>query len=101
MAPFLAAVLSSQSMTQKPVPKRALMLLVSVGLVLIVTLAVLLVTGQVLGKMGDATGQSVLDAIALGAGIVWAIDVVCLVLALGVNATAEDNSPPDEPYSPE
>ena len=62
------------------------------------TLAVLLVTGHVLGKMGDSLGQNVLGAVALGVGVVWAVDVVCLVLALGVNASTDEEPPPDEPY---
>ena len=73
-------------------------MLVGVALVLTTTLAVVLITAHVLGKMGDAAGQSVLDAVALGVGVVWAVDVVCLILALGVNALNDDASPPDEPY---
>jgi len=84
-------------MTQKPISRRALSALVSIALVLTATLAVVLVTGHVLGKMGDTLGQRVLDAVALGIGVAWAVDVVCLVLALGVNALADADRPPDEP----
>ena len=63
----------------------------SIALVLTVALAVLMVTGHVLGKMGDAMGQSVLDAVALAGGILWAINAICLVFSLGVNAIAEDD----------
>jgi len=72
--------------------------LVGGALVLTATLAVVLVTGHLLGKMGDALGQTVLDAVALGVGVAWAVDVLCLVLALGINALADTNGPPDEPY---
>ncbi|MBN2216122.1 MAG: hypothetical protein JW719_01970 [Pirellulales bacterium] len=84
-------------MSRKPVSHRVLSVLVGAALVLIVALTVALVTGHVLGKMGDALGQGVLDAVALGLGIVWGVDVVCLVLALGANTLAEDENSPDEP----
>ncbi|HLA83954.1 MAG TPA: hypothetical protein VJL29_04095 [Thermoguttaceae bacterium] len=76
-------------MTRKPVSQRVLAVLVGIALVLTAALTVVLVTGHVLGKMGDAIGQRVLDAVALGAGVLWVVDVVCLVLALGVNALGE------------
>jgi len=85
-------------MSRKPVPRRVLPVLVGAALVLTIALAVLLVTGHVLGKMGDAAGREVFDAIALGVGVLWVVDVVCLVLALGANALAESENPPDEPY---
>lgn len=78
-------------MTRKPIPKTALVWMMSVALVLTVALVVLLVTGHVLGKMGDATGQSVLDAIALAGGLLWAVNIICLVFALGVNAIGDDD----------
>ena len=85
-------------MSRKPVARRVLAVLVGVALVLTIALAALLVTGHVLGKMGDAAGREVLDAIALGVGVVWVVDMVCLVLALGTNALVEGENPPDEPY---
>ena len=85
-------------MGRKPISKRVMTVLVGTAAVLTISLAVALVTGHVLGKMGDSLGQNVLGAVALGVGIIWAVDVVCLVLALGVNASAETEDPPDEPY---
>jgi hypothetical protein len=85
-------------MSRKPISNRVVTALVGTAAVLTITLAVALVTGHVLGKMGDSLGQNVLDAVALGVGVVWAVDVVCLVLALGINAAAEAEDPPDEPY---
>ena len=84
-------------MPQQPISKRVLAALVGTALVLTATLAVVLVTGHVLGKMGDPTGQAILDRIALGIGIIWTVDVVCLVLAMGVNALTDDQAPPDDP----
>jgi ABC-type antimicrobial peptide transport system permease subunit len=84
-------------MTRKPVPQRILTPLVAIALALTVSLAVVLVVAGVLGKMGDATGQSVLDSVALGLGVFWLVDIVCLVLALGVNSLVDQAGPPDDP----
>ena len=83
-------------MTRTPVPQRILTPLVAIALALTVSLAVILVVARVLGKMGDATGQSVLDSVALGLGIFWLVDIVCLVLALGANSLGDRQDPPDE-----
>lgn len=83
-------------MSRKPIPRRFLTPLVAIALVLTVALAVILVLGRALGKMGDATGQSVLDAVALGVAVFWIVDVVCLILALGVNSLFDPTDPPDE-----
>jgi hypothetical protein len=47
--------------------------------------------------MGDAVGGGALRWVALGCGIIWALDLILLVLALGVNAlSAEDDADSDE-----
>ncbi|MBN2023167.1 MAG: hypothetical protein JW809_10280 [Pirellulales bacterium] len=84
-------------MDRKPVSRRVLTPLVAVALVLAVCLAVLLVAGRVVGALGDAVGRQVLDSVALGVGLLWLADLVCLVLALGVNALADGDPPRDEP----
>jgi hypothetical protein len=83
--------------TRKPVPQRILIPLVAIALALTVSLAVVLVIARVLGAMGDPVGQSVLDSVALGLGVFWLVDVICLVLALGVNSLVDQTGPPDEP----
>ena len=83
-------------MSRKPVPRRILTPLVAIALVLTISIAVVLVVARVVGKMGDPTGQTVLDAVAFGLGIFWVVDVICLVLALGVNSLVDQDDPPDE-----
>lgn len=83
-------------MNRKPIPRRFLTPLVAIALVLTVAMAVILVLARALGKMGDTTGQSVLDAVALGVAVFWLTDVVCLVLAMGVNSLFDPTDPPDE-----
>ena len=85
-------------MSRKPVPRRVLSLLVALAIVLTISLSVILGLASVIGKMGDVGGQYVLQWIALGIGVLWAIDAICLILALGVNAMTDAENPPDEPY---
>jgi hypothetical protein len=44
-------------------------------------------------KMGDSTGGGVLHRISLGFGILWAIDLICLILVQGIGSLGG----PDEP----
>ena len=60
--------------------------LVTAACVLPVTIAVVLGVGRLLGAMEDASAAAALDRIALGTGILRAIDLVCLLLAQGINA---------------
>jgi hypothetical protein len=36
--------------------------------------------------MQDAAAAGVLDRVALGVGVIWVVDLVCLVLVLGISA---------------
>lgn len=68
------------------ITRRALSLLVSVGCLLPIALVIVLGVARLLSAMQDANGAAVLDRIALGLGILWALDLVILVLALGIRA---------------
>ena len=83
-------------MTQKPISRRFLTPMVAIALVLTVALAVVVVAARVVTALGDASGGRMLDWVALVLGVIWVIDAVCLVLALGVNAL-EPSLPRDEP----
>ena len=74
------------------ISKRVLTILVTAALVLPVAIAMILGVGRLLGAMQDAAGATVLDRVALAIGILWAVDLVCLLVAQGVNALG----PPDE-----
>ena len=74
------------------ISKRVLTILVTAALVLPVAIAMILGVGRLLGAMQDAVGATVLDRVALAIGILWAVDLVCLLVAQGVNALG----PPDE-----
>ena len=47
--------------------------------------------------MGDSAGGAVLYRLALGCGIIWTIELVCLVLVLAIGTLRG----PDEPDGPE
>ena len=84
-------------MAQKPIPQPVLFLLIAVALVLPIGLCMLLALGRLLAVMGDSTGGLVLDRIALAGGILWALDLICLILAQGINALADSNDRADGP----
>ncbi len=68
------------------ISRRALNLLVTIGCLLPIALVIVLGVARLLLAMQDTAGAAVLDRIALGTGIVWGIDLVTLVLALGIRA---------------
>ena len=61
-------------------------MLATAGCVLPVTIVVVMAVGHMLGAMQDVEAAAVLDRVALGLGISWAVDLVCLVLSLAINA---------------
>ena len=70
--------------------------MVAAALVLPIALVVVIAAGELLVGMGDPGGSRVLSRVALGLGLVWAIDLVCLVTVLGIRALALGDEPPAE-----
>lgn len=68
------------------ISRRVLTVLVTIGCVLPLGLVIVLGVARLLAAMQDTAAAAVLDRIALAAGIVWAFDLTCLLLALGINA---------------
>jgi hypothetical protein len=83
-------------MTSKILPPRVFLVLAAIALVLVVSIAVVLAFGALLGAMGDEVGSLVLHRVAAGLGIVLLVDLICLVLALAIRAAANGEEPPDE-----
>ncbi len=77
------------------ISRSVLTILVTAACVLPVTIVVVMGVGRLLGAMEDAPAAAVLDRIALGAGILWAIDLLCLVLAQGINSLGPPSVPHD------
>ena len=66
------------------ISRRILTWLVTAALVLPVALSIAVAAARLLGAMQDEAGAAVLDRIALALGIVWVLDLVCLVIALAL-----------------
>lgn len=82
-------------MTRQIVSSRIILLLTALGLVLALTIGATLAVGAILAAMGDAPASQVLNWIALGCAIPLAVDLLCLVLALGVNSLSDSDAPED------
>jgi hypothetical protein len=78
-------------MGQKLVPGRIITLLAAGGIILPIGICVTLGAAQLLSAMGDVAGGAVLGWIALGVGIFWVIDLLCLLLALGLAYLGNDD----------
>ncbi len=81
-------------MPRKPIPPRVLFALTALAALLFIALGVVLAVAAVLGAMGDAVGHAALNGVALGFGILLAVNLICLVLALGINGFSEGEGPP-------
>jgi hypothetical protein len=77
------------------ISRRVLTILVTAACVLPIAIVVILAVGRLLGAMQDTVAADVLDRLALAIGIVWAINLVCLLLAQGINALEKPPGPPD------
>jgi hypothetical protein len=77
------------------ISRRVLTILVTAACVLPIAIVVILAVGRLLAAMQDAEAAAVLDRVALAIGITWAINLVCLLLAQGINALEKTPGPPD------
>ena len=80
-------------MHQPLVPRRLVLALIVAAILLPIMLCVVLGVAGLLDAMGDSLGGLVLHRIALAGGILWIIDLICLVLVLAIGAIRG----PDEP----
>ena len=82
-------------MRQKLVPQRVLLLLIAVAVILLIAGFVTFSLRELLAATGDLTGATVAGYAALVCGVLFAIDLVCLVLAQALNSVADDEDPPE------
>ncbi len=81
------------SKTANPViSRRALLTLLTAACVLPVAIIVVVGAGWLLAAMGDQSGATGLNRTALVLGIVWIVDLICLLLAQAVRSL----DPPDD-----
>ncbi len=77
------------------VPRRLLSALLVAALLLPVAISVVLGTGRLLATMEDPSGAAVLDRVALALAIVWAVNLIAILLALGANSLGGPPEPPE------
>jgi hypothetical protein len=66
------------------IPHRLVLALIVATILLPIALCVDLGVAALLSEMGDSAGGLVLHRIALAGGILWIIDLICLVLVLAI-----------------
>jgi hypothetical protein len=77
---------------KKPlIPNPALYLLVSGAVLMPLAITVVLGVGGLLSAMGDTGGGGVLSRVGLALGIIWAVDLIALLVVLAVRSL-DDNS---------
>ncbi len=69
--------------------RRILMSLLTAACILPVAITIVVAVGRLLGAMQDVAGALFLDRMALTLGILWAIDLVCLVLVQAIRGMEE------------
>jgi hypothetical protein len=84
-------------MDRLPIFRHIIALAIAGAIILPIAICLIIAVASLLSAMGDITGGGVLRWVALACGIVWVLDLILLVIALGVNAlTGLDNSDSDE-----
>lgn len=78
------------------IPHRIVVTLIAVTLLLPITICVVFGVSALLDAMGDIAGGVVLHRIALGFGILWVVDLICLLVVLAIG-TLRGPDEPDEP----
>lgn len=73
-------------MTGKPFHRIIIAILVAFACVSTISLVVIFAVACLLGKMGDSAGQAALESVALAVGLLWLIDLICLIFAVAVNS---------------
>ena len=76
-------------MDRPPVPRHIIARAIAGAIIVPIAICLILAVASLLSAMGDTSGGGVLRWIALGCGIVWLLDLILLILALGVNALSE------------
>lgn len=78
--------------------KRTLLLLVAGALFVPMAIVLVLAVATLLGAMQDAAGQFALKRVALGLGMLWALDLIALVVIMAIGALADSRDEgKDEP----
>ncbi len=80
-------------MHQPLIPHRVVLALLTVAILMPIVICVVVGVAALLGGMGDIAGGAALHRVAMGGGILWVIDLICLLLVLAMGTLHG----PDEP----
>ena len=80
-------------MHQPPIPQRYVLALIVATILLPIVLCVVLGVAALLDAMGDSAGGLVLHRVALFGGILWVVDLICLVLVLAIGTLRGPDGP--------
>jgi hypothetical protein len=78
-------------MHRPSIPRHIIGLAVAVAVIIPIAICLVLGVAALLSAMGDASGGGVLRWIVLGFGILWALDLVLLILGLSVNVLSDSD----------
>jgi hypothetical protein len=81
-------------MRKSLVPQRVLLLLIALALMLPIGLFVVFGLSRLLLAMGDQPGSLGAVRFAVACGGIWIFDLICLILVLAINATANSDDSP-------
>ncbi len=84
-------------MARNAMPHWLLFALTAAAVILPVAVCLLAGTSALLGGMGDAPARAALGWIALGAGVLWVLALISLVLVLAICRLAESEQPAEPP----
>jgi hypothetical protein len=84
------------AMSRKPISPRVLLLLTALGLVMPIAVTVILGLAALLAAgFQDPLGSSVLKWIGLGLAVIWAVDLIALLLAQAINTLGNEDDRQD------
>lgn len=77
-------------MTERPGTRRLLLLLLAGALFLPIAIVLIVTVGRLLAALEDLAGGAFFDRLALGVGIAWVLDLVCLPIVLAIERLLAD-----------
>lgn len=72
--------------------RKAVLILLIAAVVLPIIVAILSGAASLFASLGDATAAAFLGRAALAVGLAWTVELICLLLLLAWNSTADDAS---------
>jgi hypothetical protein len=79
-------------MNKPTLARRVVLWLVAAALLLPIAICVIAGVGALLGALGDSSGAVVLGRTALGVSILWAINLIGLIIVLAINSLCGDDN---------